>query len=115
MVYNSFPNSSLAFSNLPVYKSQIPANSTPGTFSAVLKSLWPCMPYPITPIRIVSFDEIFLLYINIRSSALAVAAKEERGEAAAKKLVTPICCRNFLLEFKLSFFINIIFLINIAC
>jgi hypothetical protein len=30
---------------------------------------------------------------------LACAAKELNGDAAAIKLVAPICCKNFLLEF----------------
>jgi hypothetical protein len=40
---------------------------------------------------------------------LAVAAMEEKGDEAANKLVAPICCKNFLLEFALSFFIYNIF------
>ena len=106
VVYKSLPNCSLAFSNLPLYKSQIPANSTPGTFKAVLKSKCPCTPYPITPILIVSLAENFLSYNKIRSSAFASAAKEDNGDAAANKLVAPICCKNFLLEFELLFFIQ---------
>jgi len=43
----------------------------------------------------------------IRSSAFSRAASDDSGDAAVTKVAAPICCKNFLLEDELSFFLKL--------